>query len=319
MAGLLDFLQSASNSAASTVTAPVDGIAWLLRKAGIPVPDSPVGSSDWAKRQGLMRDVPQSAASLAGETVGLLSPMVAAAKAPQIAKGLLQAGENAAAPRSVNVGARSGQRGIFMGDLSKTWDKAAAEKAAAMEKAGADPRDIWQETGTFKGPDGKWRQEIDDSAADVPRYSKRIMRPLEEAMLHEPLEQAYPTVKDIIFETSPGSTLSGAEYRPNVKFHKYGDRESLVIRNSEESAAQNKSLALHELQHAVQQRQGFSGGGNPALLSAEFADPHDAYWRLAGESEARAVQARMNLTPAQRRALFPLDSYDVSLDQLIRR
>lgn len=91
MAGLLDFLQSASNSAASTVTAPVDGIAWLLRKAGIPVPDAPVGSSDWAKRQGLMRDVPQSAASVAGETVGLLSPMVAAAKAPQIAKGLLQA------------------------------------------------------------------------------------------------------------------------------------------------------------------------------------------------------------------------------------
>lgn len=101
MAGLLDFLQAASNSAAGTVTAPVDGIAWLLRKAGIPVGE-PVGGSDWAKRQGLMRDVPQSAASVAGETFGLLAPVVAAAKAPQIAKGLLQMGENAAAPRTLN-------------------------------------------------------------------------------------------------------------------------------------------------------------------------------------------------------------------------
>lgn len=102
MSGLLDFLQSASNSAAGTVTAPVDGIAWLLRKAGIPVPNDPVGGSEWAKGKGLLRDVPQSGASVAGETVGLLSPMVAAAKAPQIAKGLLQAGENAAKPRALN-------------------------------------------------------------------------------------------------------------------------------------------------------------------------------------------------------------------------
>lgn len=36
MSGLLDFLQGASNSAASNVSAPVDGIAWLLRKAGLP-------------------------------------------------------------------------------------------------------------------------------------------------------------------------------------------------------------------------------------------------------------------------------------------
>jgi hypothetical protein len=35
--------------------------------------------------------------------VGLLSPVVAAAKAPQIARGLLQAGENAAAPRTLGT------------------------------------------------------------------------------------------------------------------------------------------------------------------------------------------------------------------------
>lgn len=101
MAGLLDFLQSASNTAADTVAAPVDLLAWALRKAGVPVPQNAIGGSEWLKQQGLKRDVPQSAASLAGETVGLLSPMVAAAKAPQIAKGLLQVEANAAAPRTL--------------------------------------------------------------------------------------------------------------------------------------------------------------------------------------------------------------------------
>ncbi len=98
MAGLLDFLQAASNSAASTVSGPVDGLAWLLRKAGVPVPEDAAGSSAWMEKRGLTRPVQQSAASLAGETVGLLSPTVAAAKAPQIAKGLLQVADNAAAP-----------------------------------------------------------------------------------------------------------------------------------------------------------------------------------------------------------------------------
>lgn len=98
MAGLLDFLQGASNASASTVSGPVDMLAWLLQKAGVPVGNAPPGGSAWMEQKGLTKPVKQSAASLAGETVGLLSPTVAAAKAPQIAKGLLQAADNAAAP-----------------------------------------------------------------------------------------------------------------------------------------------------------------------------------------------------------------------------
>lgn len=96
-----DFLQAASNTAADTVAAPVDLIAFLLRKAGVPVPQNAVGGTQWMTERGLRRDVQQSPASLAGETVGLLSPVVAAAKAPQIAKGLLQVEANAAAPRTL--------------------------------------------------------------------------------------------------------------------------------------------------------------------------------------------------------------------------
>ena len=39
------------------------------------------------------------------------------------------------------------------------WDALAAAKAKMMSDMDADARTIWKETGTWKGPDGKWRQE----------------------------------------------------------------------------------------------------------------------------------------------------------------
>jgi hypothetical protein len=94
--GLLDTTQAASNSAASTVSAPVDALAWLLRKAGAPIPQAPFGGSDWMRSQGLMRDVQSPVANAVGETLGGVLPIVAAAKGPQIAAGLLRMGDNAA-------------------------------------------------------------------------------------------------------------------------------------------------------------------------------------------------------------------------------
>jgi len=95
------FFQGASNAAASNVSAPVDAIAWALRKAGVPVGDAPMGGSDWMRQHGLTAEAP-GASGLIGESVGGVAPIVASAKAAQIAKGLLQAGENLAAPATMN-------------------------------------------------------------------------------------------------------------------------------------------------------------------------------------------------------------------------
>lgn len=66
MPGLLgefsDGLQAASNAAASTVSGPVDLIAWLMRRAGAQVGDAPMGSSEWMERNGLTRPVKHGAA-----------------------------------------------------------------------------------------------------------------------------------------------------------------------------------------------------------------------------------------------------------------
>lgn len=98
---LLDFLQGASNSAAANVSAPVDGIAWLLRKAGVDT-GTPVMGSDWLRQRGLTAEPTNKLAGILGESVGGVIPMVTAAKAPQIAQGLLQAERNLAAPRTLN-------------------------------------------------------------------------------------------------------------------------------------------------------------------------------------------------------------------------
>jgi GNAT superfamily N-acetyltransferase len=97
----LKFLQSASNAVAGNVSGPVDLISAALTKLGVNMP-TPVGGSEWMRQKGLTADVSQGASQVAGETFGLLAPTMAVAKAPQIAKGLLQMGDNLAAPRTLN-------------------------------------------------------------------------------------------------------------------------------------------------------------------------------------------------------------------------
>jgi hypothetical protein len=99
--GLLDFLQGASNAAAANVSAPVDGLTWLLNKLGADI-KTPVGGSDWMRERGLTAEPTNKLAGLLGESVGGVAPMLVAAKAPQIAQGLLQAERNLAAPRTLN-------------------------------------------------------------------------------------------------------------------------------------------------------------------------------------------------------------------------
>lgn len=115
------------------------------------------------------------------------------------------------------------------------------------------------------------------------------------------------------------------------------------------------SVTLHELQHAVQGREGFAVGGSadeirrnpsgfvppdvieyakslPAYDKAadkqsfinsysgmQLGSPFDAYLKLAGEAEARLVQKRLDYTPEQRAAIYPPSEFDVPASQQIVR
>ena len=158
---------------------------------------------------------------------------------------------------------------IFIGKTAKTWDANAAKRAEALEAAGVEPEKIWQETGTFRGPDGQLRQEIPDEMAFKPKYGLEGGRSrafnVNEAVLHPAMRKAYPDIME--------ETLTTVRYKPDVpeagyysprvprtQEHFGNDPEIMVSgRNRDEM----KSVMAHELQHAVQQREGFSLGGNP--------------------------------------------------------
>ena len=99
----LNGLQAASNAVAGNVAGPVDILAFLLRKAGMPVPENAIGGSNWMTQKGLMAPVRQGASQVIDETAGLLGPAMVSQFGPQIARGLLKGGENLAAPRTLNL------------------------------------------------------------------------------------------------------------------------------------------------------------------------------------------------------------------------
>ncbi len=58
----------------------------------------------------------------------------------------------------------------FAGEKARTADKKALEEAKRMAANGADADAIRRKTGWFKGMDGRWRFEIDDSGATYTKY-----------------------------------------------------------------------------------------------------------------------------------------------------
>ena len=79
---LRDGAQSASNGVANAVVGePVDGAAWLLRKAGLPIGDMPVGGTDWLKGQGITPQVEEGLPSAIG--LGLGQALGSAAYTPR--------------------------------------------------------------------------------------------------------------------------------------------------------------------------------------------------------------------------------------------
>lgn len=235
------------------------------------------------------------------------------------------------------------ERGIFAGVNAKTADLVALERAKQMQSAGVPDAEIWPQTGwALDTPDKMPRFEIPDNAAsmmqDAPsQLSKYPGRRQSHIFAHDDLYGAYPESADIWTGKIPGEY--GGSYAGGVM----GKSDMVNIGIPKKNIDMNELAGtnLHELQHAIQQREGFARGGsadaiarNPAQYISqsdiEYAqslpayaraadkdeflrdyagmrldDPRLAYQRLAGEAEARLTQARMNMTPEQRLAQYP--------------
>lgn len=182
---------------------------------------------------------------------------------------------------------------IFIGPNAKQWDQASNARALEMEKAGASPREIWAETMNWKGPEGKWRQEIDDSKAalDMNKLKATETVKMHEALTHDPLYANYPGTQyyELGWEQTPGVRGS---FKKETSTATTGGGGTLF--KPEEA----KSTLLHELTHGIQYKEGFAQGSNPAAMEpiikqlarqelkplAEGADN----WRYAAANLGRA-------------------------------
>lgn len=143
--------------------------------------------------------------------------------------------------------------GIFGGRNAVTADQQALKLAEDMAGKGASRDDIWNKTGWFQGVDGKWRFEIPDDKAAL--TGKRYMNAvLEKDMTHPEAFAAYPDTKSI-------GMLYGE--RPNSAAYYNGPPEKIGVSSLVPPA--NPSHHLHELQHAIQWREGFAPGSSPKL------------------------------------------------------
>lgn len=235
----------AYRTAASVFGGPVDLATMVMRPFGYKTPDEQVfGSSEYIGKK--LEDV-----GLVSSARAPLTEFIASVAVPTpsgIAK--------SAALAAPMIG------GMFIGKGAKTWNALSAQKAKMLADMGTDPRTIWQQTGTWKGPDGKWRQEISDEASRMTeKVHSDIMSkhyfydPMSDALKHEQLFQAYPELRNI-------KTTVTAQEQPKGSFS--------VLRNEIEasgpSSLAQRSTALHELQHAIQQKEGFAKGGSPEMF-----------------------------------------------------
>lgn len=188
-----------------------------------------------------------------------------------------------------------GVMGTFIGAGSDLWNKANAFKAAKLLKEGVDPEEVWKLTGTAKGLDEQFRQEISDAAMKFhPDTLNSFRRSKEFDFLYEPWKKDTPYLYDLVEhkklreaypESADITILRGAnDWGGSSSPHAWADVTLNVspARNTREKLAnipEMESTLLHELQHQVQSAEGFAKGGTVEDFK-EIMPPKDVLDKL---------------------------------------
>ena len=250
-----------------------------------------------------------------------------------------------------------GLAGTFIGKNATNFDEAMERMAYEMRERGASPEEIWNKTGTRRWASGA-RQEINDMNAgysvkgfDDPlvEHYKKVGDKFEKidydtgktlyaagegnkvvssAMLnklinHPELFKNYPQLKNTRVLIDPNYRAQHAAFDPDT---------NQIIISASDFANRDTNALLHEIQHKVQNIEGWQDGGSPdqfTLLDRilpkkadgkiKWWKPFEQYQRLPGEVEARITQDRQYFTDKMRRDIPPT-SLDVPMkDMLIHK
>ena len=239
-----------------------------------------------------------------------------------------------------------------MGGLkAETADKSALEKAMELEKDGTDSEKIRKETGWFKGYDGKWRFEIDNSelefktdieknrAAAIELAKMKVKSAeLEEKIVNDTATKAeeneYYNLDEKMIEYRKGVKLSDVINHPklfeaypqlknvdvyyeisSVNRGVYSSNGNVIMLNPMHTIDEQKEAIIHEIQHAIQGIENFANGSNLEYwknLGYSDEEAMAMYYNTAGEREARDASARRDYNAEQRKNIRPdIDRKDV--------
>lgn len=170
---------------------------------------------------------------------------------------------------------RGPAQSTFAGVNARTADKKLLGIAEQMEKAGAGREQIWKETGWFKGADGKWRFEIDDSKSGFNAATRKEFEDynghvsigkgpdgvfLKTAFNHAAANRAYPGHGYIGVR---GKIKPGAASRGSFTGSPYSNQAGRTMGILAPDLEEGRSVVLHEGQHAVQDIENYARGGMP--------------------------------------------------------
>ena len=128
--------------------------------------------------------------------------------------------------------------------------------AKLMDATGELRSDIWYDTGWLRGADGQWRTEISDKdaklKASLPNFGTGKLGDL---LDHLTLYKLYPQLTGYTLVVDPQMEPNSAAFIPEQQ-----EIRMAAVQNSPVTAL------LHEVQHAIQEIEGFGKGANPAEM-----------------------------------------------------
>ncbi len=240
----------------------------------------------------------------------------------------------------------SGTQLLYAGKNAKTADLNALSRAATMEAEGTDAQTIRRETGWFRGMDGKWRFEVDDSGMEYRRDGDaRLMEesgyrrlqeltdkwarnaenrgePLtaEEAAESERLESKYYDRAwaekyeladflrhDDLFEAYPTLRHTSVVFKETMPgVNGHYDPGTDTIVLSKDLIGSPESTLVHEIQHIIQGTEEFAGGSN---LN---------YWEYKNK-DGQAYKSDRRYLEAERRVRDAFDTMPDTVQEAVRQ
>jgi len=194
----------------------------------------------------------------------------------------------------------------FAGPNAQTADTHALATAQARITQGDDAETVRRETGWHQGVDGKWRFEISDHEAAtigeegvrelIARRGVDVLAELTVGdVLHHPaLYAAYPAIAKIGFfvaaRQSEG-TAAGVSLPDGANAAYSPARNEIRVSPDVGFGDRLKTVLLHEIQHGIQEIEGFAAGGSPEDSPSTYSDQVNADLRTLLEANQTLAEA----------------------------